>query len=600
MHSVKKDALSGMKQKKPAPIASPSWGAAKWLALAIYATVPIFFGWVGATFVRLEKGAIYVWDLSVYWTQVMSIAGFLKGGGSFTKLLEAVYDSTGTSDYNFLAALPLVPFQFFGMDSRMAFIGSICLLYGGCLYLVCTWIFRMHAIAAPAFWPPLICMALFSTTGALSHPAMRGYVDLLAVTMLLTSCALWVQADKSYRARTLYFFAGVCAAFGPLLRRYYAFYLVCLCLGFGIFAIAEARAAALRGETWSKVLTSRAFFVFGICCVYLAFPTFVSLSLSMKKSVAGDYLPDISYPFRFFSVVRHFGVLPAVVYILAFLILVRDSIFKHTALLATSAASFVSFAVFLTWQSPGQHHLYLLAIGYVSVISGAAGIAYCARRQALHRWFFGAFVLASCVGAYDILVSRSEGSAIPVGLGFSVDTQKMPAWRKLLCGTASPRPLIRNDSGELQRLLTTLDRLCATDPQARIYALGSSSIFSDAVIAAALLPSPNLIFSSMNKVLPTHHLDSRDGVPNNLLAATHVVTTLPLEVHLKPDAQRCVSVAWRQFRDGRGFAKAFQQISDEFVLANGSKAMIFWRVRPSMREELLELETDLRDSGLLK
>jgi len=79
-----------------------------------------------------------------------------------------------------------------------------------------------------------------------------------------------------------------------------------------------------------------------------------------------------------------------------------------------------------------------------------------------------------------------------------------------------------------------------------------------------------------------------------------VVTTFPVELHLKPNSQKCVTVAWEHFKDGRGFAKAFERMSDEFVLADGSKAVIFWRVHPSTREEVMELEKDLRASGLLK
>jgi hypothetical protein len=531
---------------------------------------------------------------------VIGIAGFLKGGGSFGKLLEVVYTSTGTSEYNYLAAIPLVPFQFLGMESRVAFIGAICLLYGGGLYLVCAWIFKIHANATPPLLAPVISATLLATTGGLWYPAMRGYVDLIALVSALFSLGLCVRAEKSESPRLLYLFAGMCVAASPLLRRYFAFYLVLFCVLFASVALWEVIGLLRRGKFFWSLIKTKIWLLFGILLIFALFPKFVAYSFAFKKGITAGYLSELPYWGQVWSIVTHFGAVPVLVYVLGILLILRDGIAKRATLLSASIASLAAFLWFLRWQYPGEHHLYILAIAYFSTIAAASGIAIARRSQALHVIYMGVLALGVIGGFFDILTSRAEGSSSLNALAHLAGPQRHPAWRVFLFGSAAPRPIVRNDAAEIQRLLSKLDRVCGGDPTARIYFLASSSILSDATVSAGLLPSPGLKFASGQKLLQTHHVDSRDGVPNNLLAATHVVTTFPVELHLKPDSQKCVTVAWEQFKDGRGFAKAFERMSDEFVLADGSKAVIFWRVHPSTREEVMELEKDLRVSGLLE
>jgi hypothetical protein len=97
-----------------------------------------------------------------------------------------------------------------------------------------------------------------------------------------------------------------------------------------------------------------------------------------------------------------------------------------------------------------------------------------------------------------------------------------------------------------------------------------------------------------------HQVDSRDGPPSNLLAATYVLTSETLETHLRPETQKCVSVPWLQFHEERGYARGFEKLPDKFHLNHGVEAVIFKRTRASFPLEVKELEQDLRAAGLLK
>jgi hypothetical protein len=79
-----------------------------------------------------------------------------------------------------------------------------------------------------------------------------------------------------------------------------------------------------------------------------------------------------------------------------------------------------------------------------------------------------------------------------------------------------------------------------------------------------------------------------------------VITTFPLELHLKPESHKCVVVPWEQFRDGRGFARAFEKMSEEFHLENNVTVVLYRRTRLTTREDVAELESDLRKAGMIQ
>jgi len=160
--------------------------------------------------------------------------------------------------------------------------------------------------------------------------------------------------------------------------------------------------------------------------------------------------------------------------------------------------------------------------------------------------------------------------------------------------------MTRGDKDELSRMYAYLDGLISKDPNARIYVLASGLSLSDMVIYASLLPSPGLQFRAARNLLPVHQVDSRDGVPSNLLAATYVLTSETLELHLRPGTQKCVEVPWRQFHEERGYALGFEKLPERFHLEKGVEAMVYKRMRQSFPLEVKELEQDLRAAGFLK
>jgi hypothetical protein len=250
----------------------------------------------------------------------------------------------------------------------------------------------------------------------------------------------------------------------------------------------------------------------------------------------------------------------------------------------------------------GEHHRSLLLVGALSSIMLALGVSLDKPRSRLNIAVLALFA-ASCFGCIsDLHGAGSQGV-------FNVMSSPEPpsgepatrskAWVAAF-GFSSPRPMTRDDRAELARMYAFLDGLIARDPNARIYVLASGLSLSDMVIYASLLPSPGLEFRAARNLLPVHQVDSRDGVPSNLLAASYVLTSETLETHLRPGTQKCVEVPWKQFHEERGYSRGFEKMPERFHLARGVEALVYKRTRASFPLEVKELEQDLREAGMIK
>ncbi|NBV85572.1 MAG: hypothetical protein EBS01_04765, partial [Verrucomicrobia bacterium] len=302
------------------------------------------------------------------------------------------------------------------------------------------------------------------------------------------------------------------------------------------------------------------------------------------------------------SLLAWFGVIPCMAYGVGLWVLVKNRRFKG-ALAAGVIASVLGAALQMQTASLGEHHRYILVAGFISVLSAALGVAASSKWSQTSTKLFGLFTALSCIATVsDLHGAGSKGDFFPCAgrSPYGERDQARPGWWSTAFGGAGPKPISRTDLPELRRLYAYLERMCASDPNPRVYLLASGIILSDGVIFSSLLSPPSLQLRCLDKFLPIHQVDSRDGVPNNILQASHVVTTDPVELHLPPSSHKCVVVPWEEFRDGRGIARAFERTSEEFVLENNIKVHVYRRTRPTTREDVMELESDLRSKGMIK
>lgn len=550
---------------------------------------------------ELEKGAIYLSDFATYWSQVVSIANEIRVRGVTLELVNVLYDSVGKNHYNFLPSIALVPFQFLQMNSRAAFIGGISFVFLGAAAYACSQMVEGHLKANKSAWLSLLGGGLaMVSTASIWWPIYRGYVDASAMACALGAIA--VLFGKAGRERRLFAsaLAGFLLGWSVILRAYYAFYAFSFSLLFVLSLGSEIWKAKSTSDK-KQLLKFLAAFASGALLVVAIFPKFVSLSLSMDQGIHAAFLSGRTFLEDVWYLCTYFGAVP--------LVLLGVGILCHRlekglqpALWIPLGSSALAAVLFLRASFLGEHHRSILLVGYLSSVAMALGVCLASPRRRLNAAFLVLFVVA-CFGCLrDLHGAGSTGSFDPMTC--PVPSSGEPATRSkawvAAFGFAGPRPMTRGDKDELSRMYAYLDGLISKDPNARIYVLASGLSLSDMVIYASLLPSPGLQFRAARNLLPVHQVDSRDGVPSNLLAATYVLTSETLELHLRPGTQKCVEVPWRQFHEERGYALGFEKLPERFHLEKGVEAMVYKRMRQSFPLEVKELEQDLRAAGFLK
>jgi hypothetical protein len=568
---------------------------------ALYGIFPVLFGLVGVAFVRLETGAIYLWDFATYWNQVLQMTNYLKQGGSFGGLLKAVYDSTAANDYNLLPSLPLVPFQWIGLDARAGYILGICSLYAGALYLVCCFLYSCFADSDRKAWTVWAGGGLMLSTGTLWWPVLRGFVDVIALASALAGVACAIKAESHKRPWVFYFLSGAFLALAPVLRRSYSFYLLSFVALFSIWLLVRIVRRLPDAKLAFRENAAMASVYLGVAAVFGVFHGFLIRSIKMDHGVHSSYKTALPLWLEWFHMLGWFGFIPLAAVFIGIRVLLRSGRFKGAVVLGVGA-SVLGTVLQMRTASLGEHHRYIMVAGFLIAMAASLGAAASEMRTPLSRWFLCLAFASILATASDLHGAGSKGDWFPNVREnpLAAEHRSRPLWWLVLFGYASPKPLVRNDIAELQRLYTALDHISSTDPNPQIYLLCSGVILGDGVISASLISPPGLKLQAVNRFLPIHQVDSRDGVPNNILHASHVLTTFPLDLHLKPDSHKCVVVPWEQFRDGRGFARAFERMAEEFHLDNNVTAVLYRRTRPTTREDLTELEEDLKKSGLLK
>jgi hypothetical protein len=549
----------------------------------------LIFFYIAFNYVKHESTAIYAWDYSTWWNQVNGISDFVRRGGDVLQVCKLAYQSTGRSEYNLVAALPLVPFQFFGAASRTALIVAICLVYGGATYFCCIWMasnqYHRNAGGKKTLWIPAISFCAVTCTGLLWNPMLLGYADACCLAVALLAISIFGKATQDDRVTCIcYFLSGFLLAFMPVLRRYFAYYFISLFFILLIFIVYKAFRDTKNRRSKETQFAHCLFFSFGAGIAFLLFYDFYRMSFQFDTTLYASFRKNSSIAKEWLAIAEAFGLIPILLSGLAVALLLAEPI-KNAPVLLAAFASVISIALQLRVQSLDEHHLYPVVAGYLALVSSGAGRAFSRPKTMISTVFILTLGASSLMGVTSLCFLNSNyfrGLLIQKLFG------------------APPTSLSRGDLGEMQRLFDTVDRIVGTQQDAKVYVLASNLILSDGVVYAAQSSSPGLRFNAGRNVLASQQVDSRDGPPVNLLQASIVITSDEVQLGMDPSQQRCVTVPWTHFRDRRGIANAFEPLSDAFYLDKGVIARIFWRVRPTIQSDIDELSRDLIKSGLIK
>jgi hypothetical protein len=149
-------------------------------------------------------------------------------------------------------------------------------------------------------------------------------------------------------------------------------------------------------------------------------------------------------------------------------------------------------------------------------------------------------------------------------------------------------PKRRNDLQEIENLFRFIERKAPVESsQHSVYVIASSWEFNSSLLEGAEY--------SLHQSLPvtqyisnTHDVDRRDGFPEELETASLVLVAVPLQTHLVHE-QKVITVPYRLFLTGQGFAQAFVKDPESFNLDEAIRVYAYDRARPSTAEEIANL-----------
>lgn len=519
-------------------------------------------------FMLANTRTLYYWDNIIYHDMARWLVPSMEPG-NLGNLLSQCYYSVLHWDYNYIGAfLPALFMRLLG-QSRNIFI-----LINVCVYLVPV-IFTGYYLNrqinpekkditfyVSILWFPLL---LFLT--------LNGSVDIGGVAGMFICILLYF--DKTRNQQTRLVACGVLLASLVLFRRWFAFW----CATFVLCAIMDIFIQAMQKTTWRKKL----WFFFlnagllagtagGLLFVFFE-PMLVEKYL--LSNVASAYA---AYAMGFTKDIWVFNSYFGIVLLILFAILLIACLFYKPARrrsIFLLVQALLCFFLFTRVQNHDIQHIIL----YIPLIfcTLSAGMGYLCRHYSCKVVCIPILCLAIINGANSFNVFN-------------------PLFRQeKISGLVQFNMMFSKEQNidEILSLLYCLDDL-VQGSEKKVAVLSDSAVLNKDMLEYAEI---SLNLSDMQRdyfiALPT--VDSRDGFNGALFTADFVVVPNTAQCHLGESRQRAVSIPTKYFNENIGFADAYNKLTPQFVLSDGSVFSIYERVRDVTELEQAQIQKDIQD-----
>jgi len=540
--------------------------------LLLWAAVACAIVAFAAWFVLHERW-IYFWDWSGYWRGTIDLAHHLRD--DWPGALGKVVHSLRTDDYDLLPVLPLAPATLLFGASRLAYVLAIVVLYGlpAAASIV---LFAQRAFLRPLGAAPAAVAAAAATVLLMPRlwlPILVGLPDV--VGCILVPFVWWaLRGGVAQLSRRQVAGIGVTLALLVVLRRWYAYWSA----AFLIALVVEAAWTA-RGRPALRAAALRIAAIGGVALLVLLLAT-GSHGLAMLRtdyrSLYAAYRSTDPLRTAASRLLRDFGATWLVLAAGGLYLTLRSARTRALARLLL-VQSVVIVVLFTRTQNFNAQHYYLL-IPQIAALAGVCAGALAGLRAPLMRRVACAVLALVLVGDFaTVFVPGVRARLGPLALAFSAVTYP---------------PQVRDDLTELARLLRELDERSRANDD-KIYVLSSSVVLNEGIVGDAHLADPSLPDFG-DRILPTSHVDQRDGFPWALAQARYVVLAEPIGYHLDPADQRVIGVPARALLTGASIGRAFTRLPGEFILDAGTHVSIYQRTHDLERQDLDALGEEIR------
>ena len=462
---------------------------------------------------------IYFWDDATYWEMGRSVvSGALKGD-----FLHKVYESIGTSDYNYLAALPSALWMWIFGTSRLSYVIGLFVMYIIPSSIVT---YRLAAKLSKAPWASYLAAAF--VLPATLYLAGLGFVDVGGYLIALVCYNLYYTGNEKC-GMLRYVGIGVMLILMMLFRRYFAFFAIS-------FITAMIIDCILFHRKWSGLIVTGITAALVILIGFMPFLT--GILLKDYGTLYSGYKFDLMVDIRFIA--RYFGALFIIVlFAVPFAAAIKKKdyrpIFPWVQLI-------VCGATFIATQTHSQQHLlmYIPALTVLSVF-----LINCISK----RWMLGLVVLLVIVNAISPYIDREQPSNIQEINNIAM----IPSF--------SMKPTVRADAASVVAVKRKLDSVIPEGAECGV--LASSFVINDSILRNA---EPSLgikINREPDYIRGLPEVDSRDGGRlHEIYSAEYILIAVPAQTHLAPGAQTIVDEAVASFVNGTDISQVFEQVEN--------------------------------------
>ena len=468
----------------------------------------------------LMSKTVYFWDDSTYWDIGRMLAdkplnfGFIKD----------VYNSAGTSDYNYFVAVPVsLWMKIFGI-TRVSYIVAVF-----AFYLMPAYMF-IYLIAKKMCHKPLFaCVITLLMLPSMWYITVIGFIDVAGVVVALGCYYLYMTKVLNSRKYLKYILLGVMLAFIMIIRRYFAFFTV----SFVTVMIIETILFSRKFKELFITLLS-----LGFVLVVLFYPFFTNILLkdygALYSSYKYSFATDLKLITRYFGLVTILLILSGTVYIA-----VKN---KEKRVFLVLGQLLICAIMFVSTQTHGQQHLLLYVPGMTVMLIFIAN-------SATKRKLILLLCIISLVNTISPCINRKQPQNI----------QEIKALS--MFPTYSVKPKKRTDINSVLALKRTLDKKI---PEGATCGVLASSFVLNSSILINVVPSLNMKENREdNYIVGLPEVDSRDYWRlNELYECDYILVATPAQTHLAPGEQTIITRAVESFKNKTDIAMAFSEISD--------------------------------------
>jgi hypothetical protein len=507
-----------------------------------------------------QEQYIYFWDYETYHRFYRELGThFRKSPG---KALNIVGSSIREHDYNTLPTLFLMPFYFIFGSSRLAYIAAIAVLFAFPAIVLFFRVMRelhmkdTNEKASDSFVLVYIAIVFISLAPQFWAPVLLGYVDVIGLNVIFILFILHFRKNLAEQTFWNMIAQGLLLSLLVLLRRWYAYWVVGFLFAMLVTAYEreaiDKRRLHLRNVVLVGGTAILSFFA-------IATPVATRMLTTDYRDIYSAYRGSDTLWFHLVNLSHQYGLLFLATAVLGLIqMAITDGKKQVAVFLAVQFG--VTFLLFTRTQLIDIHHYYWVSSILFILAAFFWQELYARLKGNLSKGALVSVLTVICILNFIIVFHHQWGNSLdPTNVVF-------PQLRRY--------PLQRKDLDQVHHLLLTLKDL-THNSDSHVYVLSSSLVLNGSIVRSGCYSFESSLTELEPKILDTHDVDKRDGLPFHFFTAQYVIVSDPVGYHLAPQDQRVIGILAEQLLTGKQIGQAYEKLPFMFSLENGSNVYIY-------------------------